>query len=124
MTMIDRRRRRSDDTVRAIHLQLESCRRQAGLEAMILADGDGLCIANAGDDDACSEFAARVSVMQRERAGFDGEVWTDEARWDVYVRRFDYEGFALCLCAVGGLPDERVREIEHSLRGVTRILSA
>lgn len=124
MSATERRRRRSDDPGQAIRYQLDACRQEAGLDAMILADRDGLCIAVSGPAAACEEFAARVSVMHREAHDFDGELWTQDDRWDVHVRRFDVGGIELCLCAVGGIAGERAAEVERSLRGVTRILAA
>lgn len=124
MSATERRRRRSDDPGQAIRYQLDACRQKAGFDAMILADRDGLCIATSGPVMACEEFAARVSVMHRDEADFDDELWTQDDRWDVHVRRFDIGGVELCLCAVGGMPGERATEIERSLRGVTRILAA
>jgi hypothetical protein len=124
MIRTERRQRRSDDPNLALGHQLEACRRKAGLDALFLTDGDGLCIASSGPADTCEEFAARVSLMCREARAFDGELWTEDARWIVHVRRFDVDGSELCLCAVGGLPDARELEVERSLRGVRRILAA
>jgi hypothetical protein len=127
MSATERRRRRSNDASQAIIHQLDACRQKAGLDAMILADRDGLCIAFSGPAVACEEFAARVSVLSmphRGMSGFETELWTEDDRWDVHVRRFDIDGFELCLCAVGGVAGERAAEVERSLRGVTRILAA
>jgi hypothetical protein len=123
MSANERRRRRSSDPNQAISFQLETCRRAGGLEAMILADDHGLCIAASGYAPACEEVAARVSVMNREVPGFEGEIWTDHERWRVHVRRFHIDGMELCLCAVGGMDDGRAHQVERSLRGVKRILA-
>lgn len=124
MMATERRRRRSNDPTQALVYQLDACRRRAGLDAMILADQDGLCIATAGRAETCEEFAARVPLMQRGVQRFASEVWTDEDRWDVDVCRFDLNGMELSLCAVGGMADERAQELACSLQGVTRILAA
>ena len=127
MSATERRRRRSNDPSQAIVHQLDASRQKAGLDAMILADHDGLCIAFSGPAVACEEFAARVSrisMPHRSITGFETELWTEDDRWDVHVRRFDVDGFELCLCAVGGVAGERAVEVERSLRGVTRILAA
>jgi hypothetical protein len=133
MSATERRQKRSSDPSQAIRHQLEVCRQKAGLDALILADRDGLCIAFSGPATACEEFAARVSLVStlstpsmphRGTSGFDTEIWTEDDRWDVHVRRFDVDGFELCLCAVGGVAGERAVEVERSLRGVTRILAA
>jgi hypothetical protein len=123
MSARERRRRRSNDPSQAIRYQLDACRDHAGLDAMILADADGLCIAASGPAPACEEFAARVSVLHRDAHDFEGELWTADDRWDVHVRRFDVDGYELCLCAVGGLACERAAEVERSQRGVARILT-
>ena len=127
MSANERRRRRSNEPSQAIRHQLESCRQKAGLDALILADRDGLCIAFSGPAMACEEFAARVSRVSNphlDAHGFDIELWTEDDRWDVHVRRFDVDGFELCLCAVGGAANDRAAEVERSLHGVTRILAA
>ncbi len=123
MSSTERRRKRSSDPNQAISFQLETCRKAAGLDAMILVDDHGLCIAASGHAPACEEFAARVSVMNREERGFEGEVWTDNERWRVHVRRFHIDGMELSLCAVGGMDDGRAHQVERSLRGVRRILT-
>lgn len=127
MSATERRRRRSNDPTEAIRYQLDACRRTAGLDAMILADQDGLCIAASGPAPACEELAARSAMLAARHSaarGLDTELWTDDDRWAVHVRRFDLDGSALCLCAVGGDPGGRATEVERSLRGVTRILAA
>lgn len=124
MIATERRRRRSNDPSQALAYQLDACRKRAGLDAMILADQDGLCVATAGRAETCEQFAARVPMIQRGARRFAGEMWTDEDRWDVDVWRFDVGGMELSLCAVGGMPDERTQELARSLKGVTRILAA
>ncbi|WP_428263375.1 hypothetical protein [Haliangium sp.] len=120
----DRRRRRSHDPSTALYYQLDACRRSAGLDALLLSDRDGLCIAAAGDGESCDEFAARISIMHPGRHRFEGELWTDVDRWDVHVCRFELDGFEMSLCAVGGLADDRASQVDRSLRGVARILAA
>lgn len=124
MSATERRRRRSNEPNQALAHQLDASRQKAGLDAMILADRDGLCIAVSGPAMACEEFAARVSMLHRSMSRFETELWTEDDRFDVHVRRFDIDGFELCLCAVGGVAGERAVEVERSLRGVTRILAA
>ncbi len=145
----DRRRRRSDDVSDALFYQLDACRSDAGLAAMILADWDGLCIAASAPQGDVDELAARAAMFGRraevrdtaDSAGdcvdpgaevgadpnaeidIDGELWTDSDRLPVHVRRFALGDTDLCLCAVGGSTGDRTQQIERSLMGVRRILA-
>ena len=55
----ERRRHRSELPDIALNLQLDACC-QDGVAAMVLADGDGLPLASAGDGFACEEVAGRI----------------------------------------------------------------
>jgi len=61
----DRRSRRSDDRQLALHFQLEHARSRGGLEAIALADADGLLVASAGDDGLCEELSALAPLVGR-----------------------------------------------------------
>jgi hypothetical protein len=62
---LDRRRHRTDDPAEALRLQLDAVRRRAALDALVLADGDGLVIAHAGDRDGCAALAAAAPLVGR-----------------------------------------------------------
>ena len=46
------------------------------------------------------------------------------ARWDVQMIKVDVDGSELLVCAVGGTPDERRRQIARGADGARRILAA
>jgi hypothetical protein len=137
----ERRKRRSQDTLEALRLQLDACRQDAELEALVLGDEDGLCLACAGDP-TYQEVAARVVLATRAGAvvglgrgggqalvhhkieNFEGTVVAPERAWNLRMRRFRAAGSWLVLCAVGGGGEPRGREIQRSILGVTRILAA
>jgi hypothetical protein len=119
----ERRKRRSQDTLEALRLQLDACRQDAELEAMVLGDEDGLCLACAGDP-SCQEVAARMALVHRKIENFEGTVVAPERAWNLRMRRFRAAGSWLVLCAVGGGGEPRGREIQRSILGVTRILAA
>jgi hypothetical protein len=124
MEQIERRQRRSDDTLEALKLQLDACRHDAELEAMVLGDEDGLCLAFSGDESNCHEVAAQMSLVNHKIENFEGVVLAPERAWNLRMRRFRAAGAWLYLCAVGGGTEERGREIQRSIGGVTRILAA
>ena len=93
------------------------------MEAMILADEDGLCVAAAGDPAVCEEFAVHTALVCEDAASFAGTILAPSRRWDVSMQRFDVEGVPLYLCAIGGDEDQRAHEIAQSMGGVSRILT-
>jgi hypothetical protein len=120
----DRRHRRSHDPIEALTLQLEACRRAAGLDGMVLSDADGLCLAAAGDRAACDEIAAQLPLIGQKIAAFEGVLLSDGAGWAVGVRRFAAASGELYLAAIGGSSIERDRELGRGLDGAARILAA
>lgn len=121
---MERRQRRSSTQGQALFYQLDASRERAALEAMILADKTGLCVAASGDDDVCDELAAHMAIVCDRVPSFEGSVLSPTARHEVYMQRFDVGDEALFLCAVGGDSSLRGYEISRSAGGVTRILSA
>ena len=124
MERIERRERRSEDTLEALKLQLAACRQDAGLEAMVLADEDGLCLAWAGEEASCQEVAARMALVNHKIENFEGVVLAPERSWSLRMRRFQAAGSWLYVCAVGGGGEVRGRELQRSIGGVSRILAA
>jgi hypothetical protein len=122
-TKPERRKRRSTTPHIALTLQLETCC-DAGLEAMVLADGDGLPLASAGDDHACEEIAGKIAIVARRIRDFAGTLIGPGQRWDIQMTKFEIDGSELVLCAVGGSAEDRKRQISRSLGGVQRILAA
>ena len=124
MTTIERRHRRATTATQALRFQLLACCEDGQIEAMVVADGDGLPLASSGDAYACDEVAARmVQVGARIRA-FSGTLLGDGHRWDVQMMKVDVEGSELLVCAVGGSAEAREQQIARGARGALRILAA
>jgi hypothetical protein len=120
----ERRLRRSANITEALNLQLAACCAGGRIEAMVLADGDGLALAASGDGYACDEIAGRM-VRAGTRAGdFAGVIYGATQAWGVEMRRIHAGGDELYLCAVGGEPAVRRQQIDRSAGGVTRILGS
>src|SRR6185437_6240384 len=85
--VVDRRERRSDNVTQALRYLLDACRATGKLEAMALADRDGLLLAAAGDHAACEEVAARVAVIPIDVGSFRGTVIGEAGAWSVHMRR-------------------------------------
>jgi hypothetical protein len=119
----NRRSHRSHDTLEALHLQLDACRKDAELDGMVLSDEDGLTLAATGDAVACDEIAARLPLIGRKVSDFEGVLLSAENGWRVRMRRFIVAGTELYLCAIGG-SEQRDAELGRGVGGAARILAA
>ncbi|MCX5743379.1 MAG: hypothetical protein NT062_12875 [Proteobacteria bacterium] len=120
----ERRIRRATSVQQALQFQLESCRMDGQIDAMVVADGDGLPLASSGDTYACDEVAARMVLVGSKIQRFDGTLLGDGASWDVQMRRLDVDGTELLVCAIGGSMEQRARQIARGAEGALRILAA
>jgi len=59
----ERRHRRSDCLADALRLQLEVCREDDGLAAIVVSDDLGFCVAHAGGNGSHEELAARLPML-------------------------------------------------------------
>jgi hypothetical protein len=119
----ERRRRRSDDPLEAMRLQLDACRRDARVDAMVIFDEQGLSLAASGSFHTCDEVAATLPLIGRNLDYFEGEVSSPEGAWDLAMRRFCVDGGSLFVCAVGGGTRERTRQLARTMSCATRLLS-
>jgi hypothetical protein len=117
----ERRNLRSANTTRALCYQLEACRQEADLAGMVLADEDGCCLAASGDGSACNEVAAQMPLLGRKVAEFEGVLYSLEEQYDIKMRRFDFFGADLYMCAIGE-SRQRDNQLDHGIGGVARIL--
>lgn len=120
MTAPDRRLRRSDDPLVALHYQLSETRRRGGLAAIVVADTSGLVVAGAGSWPLCEELAAFAPLLQ------EGTVDALPSRSDlaeaVAVRTVQAGGQDVLLCYRGGeIPAEL---LGAAANGIARILAA
>lgn len=124
MRTIERRHRRASETTQALRFQLLSCCEDGSIDAMVVADGDGLPLASSGDTHACDEVAARMVLVGSRIREFNGTLLNDGARWDVQMVKVDVDGEELLVCAVGGSAEARKRQIARGADGARRILAA
>jgi hypothetical protein len=120
----ERRTRRSDDPIIALHYQLSAVRKEAGLEAVVLVDGSGCLVAGAGAWPVCEELAAyapfladRTLPQTAEVAGRAAEI----AR-EAHVRAMSLDGAEVLLCARGGGAMDVTPSIVRAAAGCRRIL--
>jgi hypothetical protein len=120
----ERRRRRASSITLALRYQLDDCCRDGAIQAMVVADGDGLPLAAAGDSFTCDEVAARMCHVGARIREFSGTVLGSGTRWDVQMRKVTVDGSELLVCAVGGTPEQRKKQIARGAEGAVRILNA
>lgn len=104
MTQIeDRRRRRSDDPVTALHYQLERARWEASLDALVLVDDTGCLLAGVGAWPACEELAAFAPLLAHPNAIATLGVGTRAAALsaDVELCAMRVDGAEVLLCGRG-----------------------
>jgi hypothetical protein len=120
----ERRRRRGSTATQALTYQLDDCCRDGQIEAMVVADGDGLPLASSGDTYACDEVAARMVLVGPRIRDFNGTLLGGGHHWDVQMTKVEVDGSELLVCAVGGTADQRKRQIARGAAGAVRILTA
>lgn len=116
----ERRNRRSTERHLALRYQLEHTREHGRIEALVLADADGLVVAASGEDGVCEELGAIAPLVPRTvgmplppllRGG------------EVSVRRVACDGQDLYLASLGGNV-ARDALLTSSSKGVRRILGS
>ncbi len=120
----ERRRRRATNVTKALTYQLDDCCRDGSIEAMVLANEDGLPLAAAGDNYACDEVAARMVHVGPRIKEFNGTLLGGGTRWDVQMTKVWVDGSELLVCAVGGTAEQRKKQIARGAAGALRILNA
>ena len=122
--MKERRHRRAETTTEALRYQLAACCEDGRIQAMVVADGDGLPLASSGDTFACDEVAARMVLVGPRIKSFDGVLLGPGHKWDVQMVKVRVDGSELLVCAVGGSAEARKRQIKRGAEGAVRILAA
>lgn len=116
--MIERRGRRSQETYRALCLQLEHSRSKGALDAVVVAIDNGLLVAGAGDRSICEALGAVAPLV--ESSGFDGAMPKALDGQNIDVRTMRLAGERLYVatagCAAGDV------WLQRSINGVRRIL--
>ncbi|HEX3762484.1 MAG TPA: hypothetical protein VHW23_27470 [Kofleriaceae bacterium] len=124
MPTLERRRCRSELITQALTYQLNACREDGRMHAMVLADDIGLPLASSGDPDACDEVAASMAMVAARTDQFAGTLYRDGRYWEVEMTRIPVDGSHLVVCAVGGSAEQRWRQVARGVRGARRILGA
>jgi len=124
MRTIERRRRRADLITQALTYQLLACCEDGEMQAMVIADADGLPLASSGDRHACDEVAASMVHIGARTPAFTGTLLGNGQRWDVEMTKILVDGNPLVVCAVGGSAEQRRRQVARGARGTLRILGA
>jgi len=121
----ERRRRRSDDPITALHYQLAHTRSEARLDAVVLVDDSGCLVAGAGAWPLCEELAAYAPLLADRRAVDHAAVGSRLAAMEpeVFVRPLSLDGMAALLCGRGGAGEgTRPDLIARAADGCRRIL--
>ncbi len=120
----ERRRRRSEDPITALHYQLAQTRWEAGLDALVLVDDAGCLVAGVGSWPVCEELAAFAPLLAHPSAIRDAGLGTRLASLSSHVEllRLAVDGSTVLLCGRGG-NDKRGASIARAAAGCRRILS-
>lgn len=120
----DRRRRRSEDPITALHYQLAATRGEANLDALVLVDDAGCLVAGVGSWPVCEELAAFAPLLAHPSAIRDAGLGTRLAALSEHVEllRLAVDGTTVLLCGRGG-NEKRGTSIARAAAGCRRILS-
>jgi len=122
---VERRVRRSNDPMIALHHQLSAVRNDASLDAVVLADSTGCVVAGAGSWPACEELAAFSPYFTGE-TGLCNQHVAREARnlaSNTHFRPSRIEGVDVVLCAQGPNGVDVPWHMSRALSGCQRILT-
>jgi hypothetical protein len=114
----ERRTRRSDDAMTALHYQLAFARFEGEFDALVLTDAAGCLVAGAGPWATCEMLAAFAPLFVERRQGTS---LGGERLSDVEIRRVMIDGSEVLICARGG-GSARVPSIARAASGCRRIL--
>ena len=99
----ERRQLRSGCLADALRLQLEACREDEGLAAIVVSDELGFCVAHAGGDGSHDELAARLPMLADpalRQALDDDDAGLQPPPAALAVTTFSIAGATLHACAV------------------------
>lgn len=121
----ERRTHRSDDTMTALHYQLAFARKEAGFDAVVLADASGCLVAGAGAWPTCEELAAYAPLIAR-RGSIASEALASRVATvaeNATARSLSIDGAEVFLCVRGG-GGGAVATLARAAAGCRRILGA
>lgn len=120
---LDRRHRRSNDPITALHYQLAHARYSGGFDALVLVDQSGALVAGAGAWPLCEELAAFAPLLVEEPRA----VWPSELHKlhpQVRLQTLTFQGSTVLLAARGASQDTPEDPLETAAAGCLRILSS
>ena len=121
----ERRVRRSNQMGTALSFQLEACASRSGVEAMILANRDGLVVASSPWNPESTEVvAAQLARVQTHQFRVGTVRAQGSAPRTISARGFDVGDEELVVCAVGCPTTKMVGEIYEAIGGIKRIMNA
>ena len=121
----DRRRKRSQDPLVALHYQLAYTRNEEHLDAIVVADDCGVVVAAAGSWAACEELAAYAPILSRGTWSEPGARDTSrvaELKGQIDIQPVVVDGSTVLLCSRGKAA--RRGAMDRAAAGVARILRA
>jgi len=124
----ERRSRRTSCLAEALRFQLDACREQEGLTAIVVSDQLGFCVAHSGGTGEHAELAAQLPILvrpARHGLGTAGEAEEDptDPRRSLVVASFSAAGETLHAGAVGWPRPEGGRSSESLRTALARVAS-
>ncbi|MCS6901869.1 MAG: hypothetical protein RMJ98_19795 [Myxococcales bacterium] len=121
----DRRQRRSNDPITALHYQLAHTRYHGGFDALVLVDQAGALVAGAGAWPLCEELAAFAPLLSDEPSRPQGEP-SEILRLRPYVQlqTLRFQGVTVLLAARSMAPEAVEGHLAIAAAGCLRILAS
>ncbi|MFT4704801.1 MAG: hypothetical protein ACI81R_002509 [Bradymonadia bacterium] len=127
----ERRKVRSVNPNRAISYLFRSIARDADVGHMALADKRGLLLVHAGEEETCDVLAAYAPLLSQTvdpesrdtLLGTMTSYLSEASPEKISVRRFEYAGEALFLCALGKIGAGKDVAVCRAISGARRILA-
>ena len=119
----ERRVNRSNQLSTALRHQLNASASRARFSSIVLAEDQGLVVANSGDDSESEEIAALSPQIARNCDLWHGRVATSFGERMVTIAAVPSPHGRLFLSGVGGHRASIISELRQSSQGVCRILA-
>ena len=102
--LFERRSRRAAGLADTLRLQLDACREESGLAAIVVSDDLGFCVAHSGAGGEHDELAAQLPLLadpaRRRRHAGAGEPWPPPPAPVAAITTFSIPGTTLHACAL------------------------
>ena len=119
----DRRQRRSEDPITALHYQLAHARHNGGFDALVLVDQAGMLVAGAGAWPVCEELAAFAPLLADQSPRPPAcHPELSRLRPRVRLQTLRVQG-ATVLLAARGQGEDQGEHLESAAAGCLRILA-